>query len=542
MLTDIGSARAVSLAQMHGIEIKPVSALIAQTALWLTDHQCNRVLRNALGLAVPSIPLSHESQILTANALQTDWQSLTPGPSPTERGVTSPLSVGEGPGVRFDYIIGNPPFIGSKIMDDEQREQIKSLFDNEPGAGTLDFVSGWYIKAARYMDASPGTLTAFVSTNSIAQGEQVGALWGRLFERHGLRIRFAHQTFKWANEAPGVAAVFCIIVGFGKTKPKNCLLFEYEDIRGEPTETTVKNINPYLVEAGDVVIRSRQRPLCDVPEIGIGNKPIDGGFYLFETEERDDFIKKEPRAARFFRRWIGSDEFINGWERWCLWLGETELEELRQIPLVWERVEAVRQTRLASKSAPTQKLAEKPTRFHVENMPKGNYLVAPKVSSERREYIPFGFETPETLSSDLVFIIPDATLFLFGVMTSEMHMAWVRYVAGRLKSDYRYSKDIVYNNFPFPENTGAAERVAVEQAAQTVLDLRQKHAPKSLAQLYDPAKMPADLLAAHRALDRAVDAAYGLKRGFATEARRVAWLFERYGELTAAANATANAT
>lgn len=356
-------------------------------------------------------------------------------------------------------------------------------------------------------------------------------LWGTLFEKHGIRIRFAHQTFKWTNEAPGVAAVFCIIVGFGKSKPKECLLFEYPDIKGEPTETVVKNINPYLVEAGDVVVRSRQKPLCNVPEIGIGNKPIDGGYYLFETEEKAEFLKKEPRAEPFFKRWIGSDEFINGWERWCLWLGETDLEDLKQIPLIWERVEAVRQTRLASKSAPTQKLAEKPTRFHVENMPKTNYLVAPKVSSERRLYIPFGFEQPSTLSSDLVFIVPNADLFLFGVLTSEMHMAWVRYVAGRLKSDYRYSKDIVYNNFPFPTAPTPEQRGAVEAAGQAVLEVRQRHAPKSLAELYDPNKMPADLLAAHQALDRAVDAAYGLKKGFASEAKRVAWLFERYGEL-----------
>lgn len=521
MLTDIGSARAVGLHQVFGIEIKPVSALIAQTALWLTDHQCNRALRSSLGLAVPSIPLSNESQILTANALQTNWASLLPD------------------GETFDFIIGNPPFIGSKIMDDEQREQIKNLFDNEPGAGTLDFVTGWYIKAARYMDAAPATLTAFVSTNSISQGEQVGTLWGRLFERHGIRIRFAHQTFKWTNEAPGVAAVFCVIVGFGKTKPKNCLLFEYEDIRGEPTQTTVKNINPYLVEAGDVVIRSRQKPLCDVPEIGIGNQPIEGGFYLFETTEKEDFIKKEPRAARFFRRWIGSDEFINGWERWCLWVGDEKLEDLKSIPLIWERVEAVKKMRLESKRGATQKLAATPHRFLVHNMPTTNYLVIPEVSSERRVYIPIGYETPETLASNLVKIIADANLFLFGVMTSEMHMAWVRYVCGRLESRYRYSKDVVYNNFPFPEAVGAAERTAVEAAAQAVLDTRAQHAPKSLAQLYDPEKMPADLLIAHQKLDRAVDAAYGLKRGFGSEAKRVAWLFERYAGLVATVAPTA---
>ncbi len=512
-VVDIGAVANVRLDQMHGLEIKPVSALIAQTALWLTDHQCNRLLQNTVGVAVPSIPLAKTTQIHTGNALQIVWASLLPE------------------GKVYDFIIGNPPFIGSKIMDDVQREEIKFLFGNESGSGTLDYVTGWYIKAAKYMDENHQTTTAFVSTNSIAQGEQVGMLWGMLMGQYSIKIRFAHQTFKWTNEAPGIAAVYCIIVGFGKRRPKNCLLFEYPNIKEDPIENVVKNINPYLVEAGDVVARSRQKPLCDVPEIGIGNKPIDGGHYLFETQEKEEFLKKEPRAAAFFKRWIGSDEFINGWERWCLWLGETDEETLRQIPLVWERVEAVRQTRLASKSAPTQKLAEKPTRFHVENMPRTNYLVIPEVSSERRIYIPIGYELPTTLASNLVKIVADADLLLFGILISEMHMAWVRYVAGRLKSDYRYSKDIVYNNFPFPTSPTATQRTAVEVAAQAVLDIRVAHAPKSLAELYDPNKMPADLLAAHKALDLAVDAAYGLKRPFATEAKRVAWLFERYGEL-----------
>jgi hypothetical protein len=378
-------------------------------------------------------------------------------------------------------------------------------------------------------------VTAFVSTNSVSQGEQVGALWGTLLDKHGIQIHFAHQTFKWLNEAPGVAAVYCIIVGFGKNKPAKKLLFEYADIKGEPTVCVAKNINPYFVDAPNVVITSRQKPICDVPEIGIGNKPIDGGHYLFTTEEKAEFLKIQPEAARYFRRWIGSDEFINGWERWCLWLGEEKMEVLQTLPEIWKRVEAVRQTRLDSKSEPTQKLAQKPTHFHVENMPKGNYLVVPKVSSERRPYIPIGYETPETLSSDLVFIIPNATLYHFGVLHSVMHMAWVRYICGRLKSDYRYSKDIVYNNFPFPDEPAAALVQAVEKAAQGVLDERKVHQAggKSLADLYDPLKMPAELLAAHRRLDLAVDACYGIKKGFGSEAGRVGWLFGRYQKLIA---------
>ncbi len=520
---DISMLENVHLDHFYGLEIKPVSALIAQVALWLTKHQCNRLLNTAFDTHLRSVPISESPHIVTGNALQTDWGGL----------VTPP----------FDYIIGNPPFSGSKIMSAEQREEIKTLFGNVSGAGTLDYVTGWYKKTAQYLDQSPKTLVGFVSTNSISQGEQVGMLWGDLLERHGVKIRFAHQTFKWMNEAPGVAAVYCIIVGFGKSKPATCMLYEYPDIKGEPIENQVKNINPYLVEASDVVVRSRQKPLCDVPEIGIGNKPIDGGHYLFSTEERDDFLKKEPRAVPFFRRWIGSDEFINGWERWCLWLGETPMEELEKIPLVWERVEAVRQTRLASTSPPTRKLAEKPTRFHVENMPKGNYLVIPEVSSERRRYIPIGYESPETLASNLVKIIPNATLFHFGVLQSEMHMAWVRCVCGRLKSDYRYSKDIVYNNFPFPTSATKEQRSAVESAAQALLDVRKTYLSPigreavSLAKLYDPDKMPSDLLAAHQALDREVDSCYGIGTAqsaapaFVTEAKRVAYLFGLYAGL-----------
>jgi hypothetical protein len=378
----------------------------------------------------------------------------------------------------FDFIIGNPPFSGSKIMSDEQREEIKTLFGNEAGSGTLDYVTGWYLKAAQYLNTHPNTRAAFVSTNSIAQGEQVGMLWGTLLEKYGVKIHFAHQTFKWMNEAPGVAAVYCIIVGFGKQKIARKLLFEYADIKGEPTVSEVKNINPYLVEAGDVVVRSRQKPLCDVREMSIGNKPIDAGNYLFMTDERDEFLKKEPAAAKYFRRWIGADEFINGWERWCLWLGNEKDEVLKTMPEVWARVEAVQKFRLASKSTPTKKLAEKPTRFHVENFPLKNYLLIPRVSSEKRRYIPIGFIEPETLSSDSVHLIPNSDIFHFGVLISKMHMAWVRSVCGRLKSDYRYSKDIVYNNFPFPTAATSLQQSLVESAAQAVLDIRKNYQDK----------------------------------------------------------------
>jgi hypothetical protein len=522
---DVSMLENVLLENFHGIEIKPVSALIAQVALWLTKHQCNRKLNAAFSTHIKSIPIDETPKIIVGNALAKDWNTLLPVPDAK--------MVAQGKSNDFDFIIGNPPFYGAKVMSEEQRGEIKMLFKNEAGSGTLDYVTGWYMKAAQYLDISPKTLVAFVSTNSISQGEQVGMLWGTMLEKYGIKIRFAHQTFKWYNDAPGVAAVFCIIVGFGKQKPTNCQLYEYADIKGEPLETKVKNINPYLVEAGDVVIRSRQKPISNVPEIGIGNQPIDGGYYLFTTEEKADFIKKEPFAALYFKRWIGSDEFINGWERWVLWLGETDLETLKKIPLIWKRVELVKIKRLESVRPATKKLAEKPTRFLVENQPKTDYLVIPETSSERRVYIPFGYEKPTTFASNAVKILPNASIFLFGVLISEMHMAWVRYVCGRLKSDYRYSKDIVYNNFPFPTDAPKEAKQAVEKAAQFVLDTRgiyQKKG-KNLAFLYDPAKMPDDLLAAHKALDKAVDGSYGLKTIFQSEAKRVAWLFERYEEL-----------
>ena len=519
---DISMLENVRLENFSGIEIKPVSALIAQVALWLTKHQCNRLLNTAFHTHLKSVPINEAAKVVTGNALTTDWLDLCKSGGDFESPPDSSRP--------FDFIIGNPPFSGSKIMSDEQREEIKTLFGNEAGSGTLDYVTGWYLKAAQYLNTHPNTRAAFVSTNSIAQGEQVGMLWGTLLEKYGVKIHFAHQTFKWLNEAPGVAAVYCIIVGFGKQKIARKLLFEYVDIKAEPTVTAVKNINPYLVEAGDVVVRSRQKPLCDVPEISIGCQQIDGGNFLFTIEARDVFVKKEPRAEKYFRRWLGSDEFINGWERWCLFLRDEKIEILKEIPTVWERVEAVKNFRLSSKRIQTLKAAEYPHRLGLESISESDYLIIPKVSSERRDYIPIGFETPTTICSDLVFIIPNATLFHFGILHSKMHMAWVRSVCGRLKSDYRYSKDIVYNNFPFPTAVTSKQQSGVESAAQAVLDIRKTYQDKgaSLAKLYDPNLMHTDLPAAHEALDQAVDACYGVTKPFETEAKRVAWLFGLY--------------
>ncbi|PKM47070.1 MAG: SAM-dependent methyltransferase [Gammaproteobacteria bacterium HGW-Gammaproteobacteria-1] len=507
-MLDIHQMVSVDVDQFYGIEIEEFPAQIAQVALWLTDHQMNLKVSEEFGAYFARIPLTHSATIVHDNALRIDWVD-----------VLAPK--------RCSYILGNPPFVGAKYMNDAQREDTRQVFGDIENAGLLDLVAAWYVRAARYMTDNRTIHAAFVSTNSITQGEQVGALWGWLLAQ-GIKIHFAHRTFSWSNEARGKAAVHCVIVGFGLEDVADKTIFEYEDIKGEAHAVKVANINPYLVDAPDAVLPRRSKPICDVPEIGIGNKPIDGGNYLFTTEEKEEFLRKEPAAAPYFRRWIGADEFINGFERWCLWLGDCAPEQLRAMPEAMKRVQAVKAVRLASKSAPTRKLAETPTRFHVENMPSGPYLVLPEVSSERRPFIPIGYEQPETFASNLVKIVPDATLFHFGILTSTMHNAWMRTVSGRLKSDYRYSVSIVYNNFPWPTPSDK-QRTAIEAAAQGVLDARAAHAGASLADLYDPLTMPPDLLKAHQKLDAAVDAAY--KFGGKSEAERLMLLFSLYGEV-----------
>ena len=494
-----------------------------------------------------------------------------------------------------DYVVGNPPFVGAKFMNPGQRADAAHAFGDLHNAGLLDLVAAWYVKAARYLadaaartgqaplalaPAAPNhapaapksrptpapyapqrkrvirarTRCAFVSTNSIVQGEQVGVLWGWMLAQ-GMKIQFAHRTFQWSNDAKGVAAVHCVIIGFGTDDLPGKTIFNYPDIKSEPVAVAAGNINPYLVDAPDVVLPRRSTPICKVPEIGIGNKPIDGGYYLFTTEERGAFLKTEPDAAKFFRRWLGSEEFLNGLERWCLWLGEASPTELRALPECMKRVQAVKQVRLESKSPPTRKLAETPRRFHVENMPDGPYLVLPETSSERRSFVPFGYESPFTLCSNALRLMPDASLIQFGILSSTMHNAWIRLTCGRLKSDIRYSINIVYNNFPWPdlpeppatehgtENgtrptpaqaASQKKRAAIEAAAQAVLDARASFPQASLADLYDPLAMPPALTKAHHHLDKAVDAAYAYK-GQADDASRVAFLFGEYQSLAMSA-------
>ncbi|MCU0753814.1 MAG: hypothetical protein MUE46_01660 [Xanthomonadales bacterium] len=519
VFTRIGELVRIDVDQFYGIEIEEFPAQIAQVALWLMDHQMNLEVAAEFGEYFARLPLVKSATIVHGNALRIDWNTVVARE-------------------QLSFILGNPPFIGSKMMSEEQRTDLLTVAGPLKNAGLLDLVCGWYLKASEFA-AGSGIDIAFVSTNSICQGEQVGILWGEIFAR-GWQIAYAHRTFRWSNEARGVAAVHCVIVGMSLRPPAQRRLFDYPTIDSPALEGRVGQINAYLVDAPIVLLPNRSEPICAVPPIAIGNKPIDGGHYLFTTEERDAFLQREPAAAKWFRRWLGSDEFINGWERWCLWLGECPPDQLRKMPVAMERVEAVRRTRLDSKSAPTRALAATPTRFHVENIPQAPYLVIPEVSSERRPYIPIGFMPPETLCSNLVKIVRDAELWHFGVVHSVMHMAWMRNVAGRLKSDYRYSAGIVYNNYPWPEPLDDKARAAIEASAQTVLDARAAFPDSTLADLYDPLTMPPELVKAHQKLDRAVDAAYLAAEKAAgrrpprlsTDAERVAFLFERYQALS----------
>ena len=493
--------------QFFGIEIEEFPARIAQTAIWLMNHQMNEEAGQIFGRKIPELPLTHGATIFIGNALQKDWEEI--------------VSKNE-----LSYILGNPPFIGSKMMTKEQREDIISVFGKVKGVGVLDYVSGWYVKAAKYIQDTK-TKCAFVSTNSIMQGEQVGILWGELLKNYGIKIHFAHKTFKWSNEARGKAAVYCVIVGFANFDTDKKLLFEYEDVKGEPHEIKVKNINPYLVPADDVIIQSKQNPVCDVPKMSFGNMPLDGGNFLLSDEEKNSLIAKNSNTEKFIKPLISAREFLNNGKRWCLWLVDAKPEEIKNIPEIMERIEKVKEFRLASKRPSTVKNATTPMLFgEIRNFGE-SFVVVPRVSSENRKYIPMGFFDKDFIVSDTCMAIPNATIYHFGILESEMHMTWVRYVCGRLESRFRYSKDIVYNNFPWPENPSEGKKKNVELAAQEVLDVRAKYPNSSLADLYDPLTMPADLVKAHQNLDRAVDSTYG-KKSFNSSAERMEFLFGLY--------------
>lgn len=453
------------------------------------------------------LPLRSLSNLHEGNALKADWSEVFPDD--------------------LTYLVGNPPFLGARNQSKEQKTELLEVFDGAKNAGNIDYCGAWYMKAARFTQGKR-TRCALVSTNSICQGEQVANLWKPLYDL-GIHIDFAHNTFRWDNEAADKAHVFCVIVGFSRTVG-NKTLFYHATPDADEEQIAVSGLNAYLKNAPDVFIWNRSRPLSKVPAIGIGSQPIDGGNYLFTPEEKAAFLSKEPAAERYFHRWLGSQEFIRGIERWCLWLGEASWADLKALPCCRERIENVRNYRLSSSRKQTLKAAERPNHFGTEIIPNSTAIIVPKVSSERRRYIPMGFVGPETLCSDLVFLIPNAALYHFGILQSQFHNAWMRTVAGRLKSDYRYSGGIVYNNFVWPEPT-ESQREEVERCAQAVLDARDAQEDATLADMYDPKNETffPELMAAHRALDAAVEAAYGVDFG-GDEEKIVAHLFNLYAK------------
>lgn len=497
--------------QFYGIEIEEFPAQIAQVALWMVDHQMNMRVSEEFGNYFARIPLVSSSHIVHGNALRIDWSDVLPSE-------------------RCSYVMGNPPFVGKQYQSTTQKLDLAAVVRGISGAGVLDLVAGWYVKAAAYTGSS-NIRCAFVSTNSITQGEQVGVLWGHLLAR-GIRIQFAHRTFRWSNEGRGVAGVHCVVIGFGHTEPERRTLYVYDDVDGEPHSVSATNINPYLADAPDVLLGKRRTPICHTATpMTFGSMPNDGGFLVLSEVDRLELLASEPAATSWIRPLMGSEEMLQGRSRWCLWLRGIEPRQTRSMPLVMARIEGVRQARLQSKRRTTRGLAITPTLFGEIRQPRRRYIALPEVSSENRPYIPLRFLDDEVIATNKLYTIDGGTLYDFGILQSKMHMAWTGAVCGRLESRFQYSAGIVYNNFPWPDAVRDALRTKIEVAAQGVLDARAAHAGASLADLYDPLAMPPDLVRAHQALDTAVDIAYG-RKGFRNDAERVAFLFELYRTYT----------
>jgi hypothetical protein len=507
----------VTVDQFYGIEYEEFPARIAEVAMWMMDHIANNEINEAFRLNYARIPLKDSAHILHADALETDWSALLPPE-------------------RCSYIMGNPPFVGAKYQSEVQREQVRRIAGLGGSGGTLDYVAAWFLKAGQFVKANTRVRMAFVSTNSICQGEQVAQLWPIMFDRFGLEIAFAHRTFSWGSEARGKAHVHVVIIGLAHRyhEPAEKRLFSYPDIKSDPVESRHGALTAYLFDARGVanrhlVVKEESSPISGAKRIASGSQPIDGGHLIFDASARSDFLKVEPSAEKWLRRFIGAVDFINGGERWILALQAAAPDEIRAMPHVMERLTKVRAFRSESSRKSTLAIAGQPTRYNVETLPKTSFLVIPEVSSERRAYIPLGLLDPPAIPSNLVRILPDATAFEFGVLTSRAHMAWLGHMGGRLKSDYRYSIGLVYNTFPWPD-ASPAQRAKVDALAQAVLDARAAHPTSSLADLYDPDTMPADLRKAHAALDTAIDRLYR-PAPFASDRDRVEHLFGRYEAL-----------
>lgn len=552
----------VSIQQFYGIEINDFAVTVATTALWISEAQMLAETERIVHQDIDFLPLKPYHNIREGNALRMDWSVIeVPSDIPTIHAKNLHLIIEPEPmtasepvveydeinvvanrfdgnakpqvqryQVNYDYIIGNPPFVGYSLQSKEQKDDILSIFlgiDGKPikQAGKIDYVAGWYYKAAKLMQASRNTRAALVSTNSITQGEQVAAIWKPLKELFGIHIDFAYRTFRWDSEATLKAHVHCVIIGFSNV---NVPKYIYDNDR----INKVDNINAYLIDSPDVYVESRKEPLADVPQMVTGNRPADGGHLIIEAEDYAEFIQKEPQAKSYIKKLLGAVEFINNKDRWCLWLVDASPSELRKMPLVIKRIQACKEDRENAPDEGRRKLAATPHLFREQLNPE-TYIIVPSVSSERRRYVPMGFLTNDTIPTNLVLIIPDATLYHFGILGSNVHMAWMRAVCGRLKSDYRYSKDVVYNNFPWPTPT-EEQKAKIVQTAQAIIDARAKHPDCSLADLYDEVAMPVDLRKAHQENDNAVMRAYGFdpKVMEDKESLLVAELFKRYQELT----------
>lgn len=506
---DVGQAQdiiKVSIQQFYGIEINDFAVSVAKTALWIAESQMLEETKDIFYADWDFLPLKTYTNIHEGNALRMDWNEVIPS-------------------YACHYIMGNPPFVGARVMNKNQKQDLECIASDIKGIASLDYVTGWYFKAKNYI-SNTNIHCGFVSTNSITQGQQVQLFWEPFLSDNHIFINYAYKTFVWDSEAADKARVHVVIIGFSeKNNTRNKLFDESNNLK------IVKQINPYLVEGDNYFISNRNHPLNDnVDEIKVGNLPIDGGYYLFTEEEYSNFIKEEPRSKYLFRRWYGSRELLNNITRYCLYLGNSSPAEIRELPKVLELVKKVKEYRLNSKRAGTRKLADEPTKFHLTNIPDKSFLVIPKVSSKNRRYIPMKFLDKGNLASDLLFVVKNATNYEFGVLESNMHMAWMRTVAGRLKSDYRYSAKIVYNNFPWPTPTDK-QKERIEKTAQAILDARALYPDSSLADLYDPLTMPKELLKSHQDNDRAVMEAYGLPVKGTTESDAVAYLFKMYEKL-----------
>ena len=512
---DVRQLLKVDVDQFHGIEYSEWPVRIAEVAMWLMDHQMNAQAAETFGQSFDRLPLRSSPHIVQGNALRLDWNAVLP------RGDCA-------------YVLGNPPFVGKQFRNAEQQADMEAVWGGVKGAGVLDYVTCWYRRAGAYI-VGTRAVAGFVSTSSIIQGEQVGILWGELFQHYHLKIRFAHRTFAWASEARGRAHVHVVIIGLGAADGVGKRVFDYETPASEPTELRVGNINPYLVEGADIWVSKRREPLAAVEQMVYGSKPVDGGHLLLDDLERAELIADCPGAAAFIRPFIGSEEFINGIGRWCIWLVGADPGAWRCLAPILERVERVREFRLASKKGPTVEQAATPYVFGELRQPEMGYLAVPEVSSELRHYIPIGFIPADVIASNLIYTVPGASVYTFGALTSVMHMAWVRAVCGRLESRYRYSAGLAYNNFPWPDPT-REQRTRVEEKARAVLVAREPHLPPrgmaTLADLYDPNTMPRELVRAHAELDRAVERCYRAEP-FRSDRERVEHLFRLYEQLTA---------